>query len=287
MNVTEYLTDLLDAEDLRPATRRVYASTIRVHVVPLLGDTPVSDLTPATLRGFFADLRRRGVGPGATAGAYRLLSKMLKAAVADGLLERNPMDSVKPPRAVSARKDPPTPGEVAAIVLAIDPRYRAMLELMAWTGLRVGEAGGLRVEDWDSERRRLSIHRQETRTGTANLKTAAARRTVYVPSQMATKLDRHLMQFPPVDGRIFSTRNGGPVHSDIFYPVFRSGCRRAGVRSFHPHELRHHAVSAMVRSGASLKAVQAVVGHASSKMTLDVYSHVTEEDLKDVADRLE
>lgn len=285
--ISSYLPDLLESEDLRTASRRTYESNLRVHILPGLGDKFVETLTPAELRAFFADQRRRGIGPGATQLSYRLLSKMYRAAVADEMIPRNPLDAVRAPRSKRKREDPPSSEDVRALAQTIAPEYRTLLLVLAWTGLRIGEAGGLRAENWDPERRRLQVKQQATRHGSNDLKTAAARRNVPVPRWLARTLDKHLAENPPIDGRIFSSRKGGPVNSDVFYPVFRSACRAAGLPKFHPHDLRHHAVSAMLSAGVPPKVVQAIVGHESAKLTLEVYGHVSDDDLGAAADQLD
>jgi len=287
MKLKTYIEDLLAAENLRTSTQATYASVLKNHIAPTIGQLEIEAIRPVDTRAFFADLYRRGVGLGSIDMCYRLLSKTFRAAVAEQTVGHNPMATVKRPKLTRSELSPPTQEELSAIVAAIQPRYRAMTLVMAWCGLRVGEAAGLRVEDWDPTTRRLYIRQQSARYGVGELKTDASRRVVFAPVFVAEALAKHLLQFPPVDGRLFSTRVGNWITNDSYYTVFRSACRRAKVRDFHPHELRHHAVSAMVRSGASIKAIQRQAGHATSKMTLEVYSHINDQDLEDIAARLD
>jgi integrase len=284
----DFAADVLAADDLRPGTLRSYDSALRCHILPAIGDREVSSIDAAQIRVLFADMRRRDVGPGAIHMTRKVLNKVLRVALEDGLLERNPMASLRLPARSKVTLDPPSKEDVAAIAAAITPRHRALVLVLAWTGLRIGEAGGLTVDDYDPVKRRLLVRRQSTSYGMADLKTAAARRVVAVPRFVADELDAHLEKYPPVDGRLFSTTHGTPIRASKFYSTFTRACDRAGLRRrFHPHELRHHAVSAMARSGAPIKAVQAAVGHTSAKLTLEVYSHVSEDDLQAIADRLD
>lgn len=286
MNLTSFIEDLLASEDLRPETRRSYGSAIRCHIAPDIGQRNLEEITAADMRAFFGRLRAAGVGSGSLLTVRKLLNKAYRVALLDGIVDRNPVTSVKLPRRSTSNIDPPTAAEVEAIANAIGPRYRALVLVLAWTGLRIGEAAGLRLVDWDADRRRFLVRQQSTRYGMADLKTDAARRVVPVPAFVADAVAAHLAAHP-TDDLIFTTRTGRAVTATGFYSNFRRACERAGVRAFHPHELRHHAVSAMARSGAPIKAVQTVVGHASAKMTLEVYSHVTDQDLQDIADRLD
>ncbi len=283
----DYAQDLVRASDLRPSTARTYESALRVHIYPFFGDQDVEDVTPTVVRALIAHQLNDGIGSGAMNLCYRLLSKIMHAALADELIQRNPLNAVKPPRYRRKLDDPPTSDEVRTIALCIAPHYRTLLLILAWTGLWIGEAGGLEVGDWDAQHRRLRLRRQIGRAGPSDLKTAAARRSVPLPRWLADDFQRHLVAYPPRNGRVFSTRKGGPVNADTFYPAFRRACITAGVRSFHPHDLRHHAVSAMLARGISPKTVQAIVGHESAKLTLEVYGHVTQDDLDAAADLME
>lgn len=287
MLLKTYIEDLLAAEDLRASTLATYASVIRNHIEPGVGQLEVEAITPVQMRAFFADLYRRKVGVGAIDMVYRLLSKSFRAAVADQLIERSPMAAIKRPKQSRTQLDPPTQDELNEIVKAINGRYKALTILMAWTGLRIGEAAGLRLEDWDASRRRIYVRQQSARYGVGDLKTDSSQRVVIAPKIVVRALEHHVKKYPPVDGRLFSTRLGNWVNNDSYYGAFVTACRKAGVRRFHPHELRHHAVSAMLRNGAPVKAVQTVVGHSTPNMTLSVYTHVNEQDLEDIADRLD
>lgn len=287
MNLTRYIEDLLAAENLRQSTLATYASVMRNHIGPGIGHMELEDVKPVHLRSFFADMYRREVGVGAIDMVYRLLSKSFRAAIADDLIEKSPMAAIKRPKQAATKLDPPAREELDAIVAAIQPRYKALTLVMAWCGLRIGEAAGLRAEDWDATTRRLYIRQQSARYGIGELKTDASRRMVVAPQFVADAIERHMKKYPPLDGRLFYTRAGNWLTNDSYYGAFQTACRKAGVRRFHPHELRHHAVSAMLRQGAPVKAVQTVVGHTTPNMTLGVYTHVNSQDLEDIAARLD
>jgi integrase len=69
--------------------------------------------------------------------------------------------------------------------------------------------------------------------------------------------------------------------------VFEPAARTAGVDGLVPHELRHTAASLAIAAGASVKGVQAMLGHASATLTLDRYGHLWPDELDAVADRLD
>lgn len=91
------------------------------------------------------------------------------------------------------------------------------------------------------------------------------------------------------DTLVFTAPKGGPLRTSNFRrDVWHPACEASGMpEGLLVHDLRDTAASLMIASGASIKAVQRALGHASAKMTLDTYGSLFEEDLEDLADRLE
>ena len=87
---------------------------------------------------------------------------------------------------------------------------------------------------------------------------------------------------------VFTSLLGKPLRNLNFRrDVFDHAAVEAGLGGLTPHELRHTAASLAVSSGANVKAVQRMLGHASAAMTLDVYSGVFDDDLDGLADRMD
>src|ERR1043165_6675052 len=95
VRLKDYIEDILASEDLRKTTQVTYESNLRNHVAPYLGDLEVAEITPAQLRAYFGQLNRAGVGPGARSIVYKLLSKAFRAALADELIDRNPLLTIR------------------------------------------------------------------------------------------------------------------------------------------------------------------------------------------------
>lgn len=150
----------------------------------------------------------------------------------------------------------------------------AMVWLLGTTGLRVGEACALNVGDVDATRRRLRVHRTKTGVG----------RDVPIPASVLELLD---LDRPAADP-LLRTSTGGRVGKDNWrarhWAPARDGLGVAGLRI---HDLRHTAASLAIASGADVKAVQRMLGHESAAMTLDLYGHLWDRALDDVAARME
>jgi integrase len=109
------------------------------------------------------------------------------------------------------------------------------------------------------------------------LKTASSYRAVPLAATVGDALAAHLARWPahPDLGVIFTNAHGGPVQQFPFGQVWETARRKAGVPEWAtPHDMRHFFASALIRSGASVKVIQARLGHSSAKTTLDVYGHL-------------
>jgi hypothetical protein len=122
---------------LRPSSKWIYESNLRLHVLPELGQFELGKLTPPMLRAWLAGLSSKTgghgkpVSPGLLAQVYRTLNRVLAAAVDDELLGRNPLSPVKPPRSATQEMRFITHDDVATLVAAVDERYRAMVFVAA------------------------------------------------------------------------------------------------------------------------------------------------------------
>jgi integrase len=151
----------------------------------------------------------------------------------------------------------------------------------AGTGLRPGELFGLSVNRIDFLRRTIRVDRQLVRARgigvrLAELKTGASYRTIPLPTTVVDALAAHLTKWPAeADDLVFSNERGRPTQQQPFAAVWKTARSRAQLPGWAtPHDLRHYYASLLIRSGASVKVVQARLGHGSAKVTLDVYGHL-------------
>jgi integrase len=124
---------------LRANTQAAYRNLLRRYLLPTFGPMPLADLDAMAVRAWLAKLERNGVGASTRAKSYRLLSRILGTAVESGYLGRNPCTI----RGAAAEPAPEmrfaTVAEVAALADAIPRRFRALVLVAAYTGLRWGE----------------------------------------------------------------------------------------------------------------------------------------------------
>ncbi|MGX9296113.1 tyrosine-type recombinase/integrase [Tsukamurella paurometabola] len=292
---------------MKPSGYLTYDTAWRVHVEPRWAGTAVASITTGEVETWITDMQRtvtklevqsdgtevekvvkKGAGAVVVLRAYGILAGILDGAVKAGRLARNPARGVENlPRKPSKKTTRRYLTHAQVDQLAAEAGDRATLVyFLAYTGLRWGEATGLRVEHLDLLRRRLTVAENAVLVGTVvrvGTPKGHEARTVALPEFLVELLAKQC-EGKPRDGLLFPGPDG--AHQKL--PASGTGwlehaVRRAGVPRVTAHDLRHTAASLAVQAGAHVKAVQRMLGHASAAMTLDVYSDLFDSDLDAVA----
>jgi integrase len=172
-----------------------------------------------------------------------------------------------------------TPAEVATLADAIVPRYRALVLVGAYGGLRIGELAGLRRSRVDLLRGTVQVAEivVEVR-GVLHVgppRTRASRRSVGLPRFVVEELAAHLAGPGDPEAFVFTAPQGGPLRLPAFRArVWRPAVIAAGLEGLRIHDLRHTAVALWIAAGANPKEVSARAGHSSVSFTLDRYGHL-------------
>jgi integrase len=268
--------------DLRPRTVELYRGLLNRHVLPDLGSVEVAKLSPSEVRSWHARLRSpTGPGQSTAAKAYRLLRAMLRTAVADEIIVRNPCQVERAGVERAPERPVATVAEVDTLADAIAPRWRALVLLAAWCGLRRGELLALTRPNIDLDRGTVRVERAVQQMADGSLifgapKTDAGRRTVAIPPhliiELATHLDRYTGTEP--DDLVFTGEKGGTVRPHVLQKAWVQAKTTTGLDQFHLHDLRHAGNTWAAATGASTKELMARMGHANSEAALR-YQHAT------------
>jgi integrase len=242
--------------NLRPNTRALHGYLLRRFLLPAFAETALADLDLMAVRSWLAGLEREAVSPNTVAKAYRLLARILDTAVEAGLIVRNPC-SVKgaaTERAPGMRVATVT--QVAALAQAIHPRFRALVLVASYAGLRWGELVGLRVKRVDLLHQRITVAEQATEIDGhftwGPPKTEAGRRTVTLPAVAAAALAEHLATYSQhgPEGLVFTSTEGGLLRRSNFNRrVWQPATRAAGLEGLRFHDLRHTSATLSIAAG--------------------------------------
>ena len=272
-----YATEWLQGKAaLSPKTSELYDYLLARHVLPALGDVALCDLSPARVRRWRADLFRAGrPGPSTIAKAYRLLSSMMATAVVDNLISRNPCQD----KGAGVERAPEMP------IITPD-------QVAAYAGCRWGELAGLRQKNLNLDAGTLVVAEQvvELRGGRLLVrepKSDAGRRVVHLPAGLVAELRAHVAEFvrPDPEGLVFTSGRGTSLRQSNFRDRhWLPALQAAGVERLRFHDLRHVAGTLATVSGATIREVQARLGHASPAAAYH-YQHVLESRDAEIAQR--
>ena len=242
VTVSAYADRWMATLQVRPSTRAMYASHLKVHIRPLLGHRPLSSLRRSDIAAFVAQLCDRGLKPSTVRGTFNVLAMILRAAVYDRLLPVSPCYRIKVPAVTRRSLEVFTPQQVHALLDAVWDCDRAVLATAVGTGLRQGEVLGLRLTHVNLLRRELAVEEQAMTPPqgqpyiTRELKTAASRRVVPLPQFVIHAVARHLEVYGAgPDGEVFLNRRGlvwrrGSFNDSVWKPTLRRAGLPEGLR---------------------------------------------------------
>ncbi len=285
-----YADAWLSSRELKPRTRAEYRKLLDALVLPLLGDVPLDRITPTTVRNWYATLDPGT--PTRRAHAYSLLRSIFTTAVSDDLVPANPC-RIRGAGAARTRHKPRVAslGELEVIVAAVPERYRAMVLLAAWCGLRFGELAELRRGDVDPAAGILRVQRGVTR-GTGEVwvgdpKSEAGRRPVAIPPHLLPVLDEHLRAHtaPATDALLFPARGGQHMAPSSLYRVWYPARVAAGRADLRFHDLRHTGATLAAATGATLADLMQRLGHSTPAAALR-YQHAAADRDRAIAEAL-
>jgi integrase len=200
--------------NLRPSTATRDGDYFRLYIAPRFATMALASIGQRDVRAWVAELSARGLAPATVQKAHQLLGKIMGAAVDAGMLAQSPCRRVPLPTVEREEIRFLTPAEVAELADAIDARYRALVLVGAYGGLRIGELAGLRRRRVDLLRGTVEVAevltevRGELFVGPP--KTRAGRRRVGLPQEVTRELARHLGTPGGLDDRVFAASNPAP-----------------------------------------------------------------------------
>ncbi|MEE6288635.1 site-specific integrase [Georgenia sp. MJ173] len=262
-------------------------SILDKHVLPRWGTTKLVDVQHEDVQAWVNELSSTSLAGGTVRKISGVLSGILALAVRSKRLAVNPARDVDLPEQDLGDRNYLTAAEVEALADASD-EYGDLVLVLAYCGLRIGEAAALRVRHVDMLRRRLQVEESVTEVNGKLIWSATKdkeRRSVPFPAFLTEDIAGRC-EGKGKNDLLFTTGRGGTIRvRNMRRDWFDLAAKIAEVEVT-PHELRHTAASLAVRAGASVLVVQRMLGHKKPSMTLDVYADLFDDDLDTVADRL-
>ncbi len=246
--------------DVRESTR-IQHRTALGRVLPILGDRPVSEITPADV----ADLVARLAAADKARESIRKSVTALAMVLDYGGVSPNPARDrvqVRLPLTEPDEPEPPAAEHVEAAAWLLTPSYMVAMLVLEATGCRIGELEAARVGDVDETRQAWLVRAAVSKTRRA--------RWVNLPADLFGVV---LERLPAPEDRDATAPLFPGVTSDRLRMAIRRACRDAGVPVFAPHSLRHRYISLAHKQGDSWAEIGDRVGQRSRLVTADRHSH--------------
>lgn len=274
------------AAQLAPRTRRHYVSLYDCHLAPFLGDTPLRALNPELIARWQADRLAQGGGPVAVRHSLELLGSILQRAYEAQRIPTNPARQVRKarrPRREEVRPLAPVQVEAMRSYLldgGSDNPHRdaCLLSVLAYAGLRPGEALGLRWEDVTEKG--ILVQRSIALGVEVDTKTRQ-HRTVRLLGPLRADLAAWRLAAGRPAGRelVFPAADGAAWRDNAYQSwrrrAFARALAAAGVDHARPYDLRHSFASLLLHEGRNVIYVARQLGH-DAQLTLSRYGHVME-----------
>lgn len=297
----------IDQRSIKASTRERYRSAWNLHIDPRIGSYQIGDVSPAVVREWYAELgehlrttlahRGRGsqipdqAGAATLAHAYRLLKAVMNTALEDELIPGNPC-RIKG-ASTYRHGERPTLGidEIEELAQKVPDRYKATVYLLAWAGIRLGEAAELRRKDVDLKHSQIRVQRGVYPIDGQYLvqtpKSNAGVRTIVLPGFVTDALRDHMKVYSPIgpEGLIFPTRAGKCAYNGIQLAITRT-LRAMGYESVRVHDLRHSGQLLAATNGATLTDLQRRMGHSTVNAAM-AYAHASRDNGRSIAERMD
>lgn len=272
----------------------------RKWVAPMWGNWAVSRVTAAAITEWLEEMSDDGAKADTRQKALRYLRGALSIAVREQAIAKNPAVTMDTGRPEVRRRTYLTHRDVAELANIIDPRFRLFVGVLAYTGLRIGELAGLTVGDFDAPNNRFFVQESATLVRGTVVKSSPKNgrsRPVAYPAFLSADINAMLEGKSP-SAYVFTAPQGGILRHDLFRkryfrPAFDELNRRRLSRGepeiayLTPRDMRNTAARLMIDAGANVTVVQAVLGHSSAKITLDLYAGLFRTDVERAAEALD
>lgn len=309
--------DEIKGTSVKENTLSVYLEIYKIHIAPQIGKMQVCNITKLVIQRLLNTMQKNGLSANTQAKTKAILYSVFKEAMENRMISYNPCENITIRRDKIERRVLSAEEQRMFLDAISGSRYELLCLLGLSTGLRIGELTGLRWSDIHFEDKTLTVERtyvylhdvknHQMRDVFHSPKTKTSNRTVrLLDSIVALLLDHKVKQerekklcgdrWQPVEGGedlVFTTKTGKPVrginvtetlnqyvqhiNQQEVIQAAAEGREPIVFERITPHTLRHTFATRAFESGIPPKVVQKILGHSSLEMTMDLYTHVTED----------
>lgn len=264
---------------------------IESHVIPLLGNKPMNVITPSDIIAWQNEIRDNN---DFSQSYLRMIQNQVTALFTHAQkiygLGNNPCKRVKKMGKSDNRSiDFWTEDEYQKFISTYDSEgmHYVMFEILFWTGCREGELLALTMNDFNIDKKQMSItktfYRSEGRDIITEPKTENSVRTIELPEFLIEEITAYyerLYRYPK-DERLF------PIGAEALQHTMKNHIKKAGVKQIRVHDLRHSHVAYLIHNEIQPLIIKERLGHKDIKVTLNTYGHLYPSEQRKVAGLLD
>ncbi|MDN6003120.1 MAG: site-specific integrase [Enterococcus sp.] len=284
---------------VKPSTYANYRYKMEHYILPQLGDLPLNELESSHLETLVNEWRRQHHTPSTIHLHFQLIKRCLGFAVKKGLLMINPCKEVLLPKVKKRKIHALNKQEQKTLeqVARLAPSHQGLPVLIGLqTGMRIGEIAALKWENIDLKAKTLTVEKtyqripsfeegnQKTVLVYQEAKTASSRRVVPLTKELVKKLKERKKKNDQT--YVFQSRQL-PCEPRLLTYYFHRLLKKAKLIDLHFHQLRHTFATRCMERSHDIASISALLGHASTQMTLDIYADSVIEQRKEVIRSLE
>ncbi len=280
------------AQKKKPSTIHRNSDIYKRHIQPTFGSIPIMQIRHTDVQELVDSWVDGGLSARTITRHIAVLSGIFTLAERDRVIERIPTKGLNRPVALEPHRYAMSVEELQKLRMAIHSNYEAFLYTLAETGMRVGEAINLNIEDFDWKAGTLKI---------AGAKTKAGIRTVHISKTTQNLISSHIQttgrtmanqseplfvshKTDPETGLVIGARIN---YSNFRTRIFKVAAAAIGLPELQPHDLRRTAATLLVAAQTPHKVIQERLGHADIRTTLNLYAQATDEALEESVRRME
>jgi integrase len=284
-----------EAAGIERASLENYADTVRLYIAPFIGNVKLANITVASVKSFQDRLHAAGRSQYTIKRATQMLSGIIADAMGRGLHNHNVVRDIARTRKSHDRVakrhkgklkvgvDIPSPQDIGKLIEgATSPQWRTLIILLAFTGLRISEARGLRWKNVDLAKAELHVcERADKYLEIGRPKSISGDRFVPLSKHVVNTLKEWKLQCPKFESDlVFPSPDGNPHHLSSIRHQCLIAAQGDKPKYTGIHCLRHFYASLCINRqqdgglGFPPKIVQEYLGHSTLAMTMDTYGHL-------------
>ncbi len=294
------------AMKVKPLTYSSYEVAIRRHIKPRIGALRLQAVRGTHIQKIYNGMIADGLSAKTVKNINAIMHKAFSVAVKQGMIPANPCDAAELPQVIRKEIKPLTDQEIPLFLQAIEGNpLRNVYATCLFAGLREGECLGLSWPQVNFGACRIRIDQQLQEEKKKGAKYYIAKSTKsgksrevelpqiamqYLKAERVRQMENRLAAGELWNNEwdlVFTDELGRHLRIDTFYRTFKKIAASIGRPDARPHDLRHTTATVAIASGADIKSVQDMMGHATAAFTLNVYAHTSDQMKKDTAQRMQ